>query len=165
MDRADYFSEMIEACVRERGMVIFGAVTLESRMNLFLAIHFCKNNGKEIELMETVFATRKYTFDNKRDTIQAIFLNNKNEYNIDGKTLCKDLQTISYERNIFAHYPLDNSDESIDSFKATGTFTFLKYENSKSFVRFDSDKIQALLQLMSHCSHQFGELINLRLKI
>ncbi len=128
-------------------------------MNIFLAEHFCEGNGKEIEIIETVFATSKYRFDSKRDTIQAILSNAGDKYKVDGKLLCKDLQEIAYKRNIFAHYPLDIKEDSVIDFKEHGVFNFLKIENSTKKVKISYEEIEILKTTISATLHKISNLI------
>jgi len=155
-------ADMLQACLIHRGNIITGAITLENTMNIFLAEHFCQGNGKEIELIETVFATRKYTFDAKRDTIRAILLKSLHPYNVDSEFLCRDLRDIPNKRNVFAHYPLGNDKESVDLFKATGTLTFLKVENSTEKVLYTREDVDNLISLISRSYHTISDLIENR---
>ena len=84
-----------------------------------MAIYFFDNSHSEekaIESLEMIFSTTKITFDSKRDIFNAIL--NKNladkEY---AKELNSDLQKIIEERNVFAHYKADLSQEGIELFK------------------------------------------------
>lgn len=150
-------SNIMEAAVYERGLIISASINLENMMNIFLAEHFCQGNGKEMEIIETIFATRKYMFDVKRDTILGI-LEKKNPYIVDGKLLCKNLQEIIAKRNIFAHYQVDLKEKSLQLFAETGTFTFIKVHNSIKYERFSPKDIEDLKELLISCSEIIRDL-------
>lgn len=152
-------AEMQEAALRQRGLIITGAVTLESSINLFLAIHFCGESDIAIELIETVFATRKYTFDSKRDTFQAILNKEPKRYNVpDIKELCKKIKSIGEKRNMFAHWPLDNSKECLLLFQYDEMFTFVKIENSTQQESISFAEIEQLKTDISNCAKVVSKL-------
>jgi len=106
------------------------------------------------DLVEMVFATKRITFDYKREILSGIL----NKYYPplttikDEKTLCNKIKDIAEKRNIFAHYPLSVDETSIKFFKENRTMFFLKYNNSQTKEKFTKSDIEKLILEISFCN-------------
>lgn len=154
-------AKMLEYAIDVRGRIITATVILESTMDMFLASHFCKSDSaKAIEILETIFATRKFTFENKNDTICQILERNIS-YGLnkaDIVKLSKAFKNISKERNIVAHCKVDISIESIDMFLKKNILNFIKYANSAKPIPYNVEKIQSLTNSINKTTHQIYSL-------
>ena len=106
------------------------------------------------DLVEMVFATKRITFDYKREILNGIL----NKYYPplttikDEKTLCNKIKSIAEKRNIFAHYPLSVDEASVKLFKENATLFFLKYNNSVTKEKFTKSDIENLILDVSFCN-------------
>lgn len=155
MTTLDGTVRIIEYGVAIRGDILARVVSLESAMNLFLAQHFCRDNGMTIELLEMVFATKRITFDYKREILNGIIIKYYPNLGVkinNGKTLCNKIKEIAEKRNVFAHYALDVNETSVEDFNNEKTLNFLKYSYSESKVRFTRKDIANLIHEISFCN-------------
>ena len=146
-------AELLEYGTQIRGKVLTKVIALESALNLALAQHFCRGNEMESTLVEMVFATKRITFDHKREILNGIL--NK-YYGIEStvkgaKTLANKIKDIAEMRNIFAHYPLAIDDFSISDFKADKTLNFLKYSYSQTKEKFTQAKVDSFISTITTC--------------
>ena len=118
-------------------------------MAAFLAKHFCKTKKLQTQILETIFATTKITFDYKRDAINAIMLKDYKNFISENKSFNSDLQEIAKQRNIFAHYPINHLKKGKELFKKNGIVTFIKFKNSTDFEAYDIDSVNKFLKKVS----------------
>jgi predicted nucleic-acid-binding protein len=143
-----------------RGQIINRTVILETAMSVFLAKHFCKTKELRIEIIETIFQTQKFTFDNKRDTMNAIINLHYADFSKDNPSFNKDIQYIAEQRNIFAHYPNRDSKSDIERYKNEQIFVLIKYKNATTFEEYDFAKIESLCQLINKTNGLLVDLID-----
>ena len=132
-----------------RGHVLSKVIVLETMMGAFLSKHFCKTKKLQTQILETIFATTKITFDSKRDAINAIMIKDYKKFLEENKHFNSDLQEISKQRNIFAHYPLNTLEKGKELFKKNKIVTFIKFKNSTDFEAYDIDSVNRFLKKVS----------------
>jgi hypothetical protein len=145
--------ELLEYGTKIRGSVLTKVIALESALNLALAQHFCRGNEMESTLIEMVFATKRVTFDHKREILNGIL---KKYYGVEStvkgaKTISNKIKDVAELRNIFAHYPIAIDNDSISDFKSDKTLNFLKYSYSETKEKFTQDRIEKFISTIKNC--------------
>jgi hypothetical protein len=132
-----------EASYKIRGHVLQRAVELESLIDIYIAEHFTKDEIKIVELISLLLAPR-ITLDNKAQ----VFIYLIDKYNPDFKKAnpkyANVLKKIIEERNVFAHYPVDFSDEALAAYERDATIIFVKLKNSSEYKDAEGEKIASL---------------------
>ena len=145
--------ELLEYGTQIRGSVLTKVIALESALNVALAQHFCRGNEMEPTLIEMVFATKRVTFDHKREILNGIL--NKYygvESTVKGaKTISNKIKDIAEMRNIFAHYPIAIDNDALSEFKSDKTLNFLKYSYSETKEKFTKEKIENFILTIKTC--------------
>ncbi len=154
-------NELLNYGTQMRGEILSSVITLESSLNLVLAQHFCHGNEMTSALVEMVFATKRITFDHKREILKGIL---KIYYPPpvkfkDEKFLENKIEEIATHRNIFAHFPLATYESSILRFKQDKTLVFLKYNYSEIEEIFPPSKISTLIENINSCTQSLNTLL------
>lgn len=130
---------------RTRGFLINHIILLERMMDKFISQYFCNIPDKALELMDMILATKRITFEYKAQVLRAIldklYPQNKKE----NTQLATDFQYIAEQRNMLAHFFLDNSPDIIKEFeKGSGSFILLKIDKTRSKEVFDFERIKKI---------------------
>ena len=158
MDIDTRMIQMMQEMMKIRGSIIERITISEMLLNIVLAKYYTENKHKQDELIETLFATNKITFDSKRDTLVAILKNSRFDNFLHKKRLCALLIDVIPERNVFAHYTTDGSEESLDSFKH-GIFTFMKFKNERGVKKYSTHDIQKIEKKIIELNELLSNLI------
>ncbi len=145
--------ELLEYGTKIRGSVLTRVIALESALNVALAQHFCRGNEMESTLIEMVFATKRVTFDHKREILNGIIKKYLGvESTVKGAiSTSNKVKEVAELRNIFAHYPIAIDDASISDFKSDKTLNFLKYSYSETKEKFTQDRIEKFISTIKNC--------------
>jgi hypothetical protein len=119
-----------------RGKIIHNCTILEKIMDDAIARHFCSNEEKRHDMFIFILATERITWMNKHQVLGLIFnrqsaINAPNKYSRfieNNPDFVGDIQKIIENRNIFAHYLLDTSDQYLNRFQMDGFIRFLKFK-------------------------------------
>ena len=156
----DELTEIIIRVSNLRGQVISRVSTVEMLMNIFLVRYFCEQKDKERDLLETVFATNKITYDSKRDIICALLKKDRFSKFAHKKQLNDDLQTIGEDRNVFAHYIINNTDDGLGLFRK-GLISFIKFKNYSQPKNYTEDDLKVLEEKLNRAPVTLQELIDM----
>jgi viroplasmin and RNaseH domain-containing protein len=155
----DELSEILVRVSNIRGALINRVVTLEMLMNIFLVKYYCDSKDKEQDLLETVFATNKITYDNKRDTIFALLKKDRFANFAFKKELCDKLQEIGVDRNVFAHYVINISDDGMELFRK-GLISFIKFKNYSQAKTYTENEIRSIEDKLNRATDLLHDLID-----
>ncbi|HEV8284383.1 MAG TPA: hypothetical protein VGQ09_08735 [Chitinophagaceae bacterium] len=111
-----------------RGRILQRAVEIESTLDIYISEHFTTDSVKNEELVCLVLSPR-VTFENKIQIFRYLVDKYNPEFKNEYKQYFKDLVQLCEERNIFAHYPVDFSEQSIINFRDHKVVTFVKLKN------------------------------------
>ena len=127
------FNPLIKKSSLLRGLVMDSLSRLETRMDLYIARYFCKDEHTVDEFASTFLKSQSLIigFRKKIDIFISIF-KNKDEalYNNLGDVKA-DLIFINTQRNIFAHQIIDTSDEGLKLYNENGTMRFVQFRDKK----------------------------------
>ena len=126
-----------------RGRVIQRAIEIESAIDIYIVEYFSNDLAKQIELRALIVAPRM-TFENKFQVFSYLVNKYHPEFESEHKNYKKDITYIIEKRNMFAHFPIDFSDEALKAYEKDGTITFVKLKNSKEFGISTSISIQSV---------------------
>lgn len=115
-----------------RGQVLETTVILEWIMDSYIAFYFVdKKNESKVEEIITLILAPRVTYNAKCEIFAHIVDIKHPQFKVANPKYVKDLQNIAEHRNVFAHYPMQISEESIEKFKADGTIGYVKFKNVK----------------------------------
>ena len=154
-----YNQVYFETAAKMRGHVLNRVITLETIMGVFLARHFCKTPKLQRQILETIFATLKITFDNKRDAINAIITTDYKFFLLKYPKFNSNLQEIAKQRNIFAHYPLYENGKGLEFFEKNEIVTFYKFKNSTDFEAYTEKSINEFLKMVNNTTEALLDLL------
>jgi hypothetical protein len=146
-----------------RGRIIQRAIEIESTIDIYIVEHFTKDVAKQVELRALVIAPR-VSFENKFQIFSYLIQEYNPEFAEANKGYKKDLPYIIEERNAYAHFPIDFSQEALNNYEKDGIITFVKLKNSKEFGistarNTKSDHVNQLLALMNKYAIAIRQLI------
>ncbi|MDP4131124.1 MAG: hypothetical protein Q8939_13255 [Bacteroidota bacterium] len=121
--------EILKTASDYRGRMIQVSVEMETRMDIFISGYFRLTPEKQGELMLLVLGSVAVA--NKNSILEYILsidrVDGKLDHRFNIKQYLKKIRDIENERNIFAHLPVDLSDEAQKIFKEKiGTITFVR---------------------------------------
>ena len=115
MTNEDWDNSMTDTANLVRGTMMHLAVNVEKVVDYYISSKYCEEENKRIELI--LFVINKHTFANKIEIFGELI----SEYDIDfinkNPTILSDLDLLRIERNKFAHWPLQYTEESREIFK------------------------------------------------
>ena len=111
-----------------RGRILQKAVEIESIINIYIAEHFTKDKSKNEELICLILSPR-VTFENKIQIFKYLVDQYNPEFKDANKQYSKDLIELCEERNVFAHYPVEFSQQSLKDYVDRNIVTFVKLKN------------------------------------
>jgi hypothetical protein len=127
-----------------RGRVLQRAIEIETLLDIYISEYFTKEKVKNAELINLLLAPR-INFDNK----VQIFTYLVDEYAPDFRKAYPKFTTefkhIIEERNVFAHYPVDFSKESLENYETNKVVTFVKLKYSSEYKLPDGRKQKSLM--------------------
>lgn len=138
-----------------RGLVIQKCTELEWAMEVYISEYFSNDNKRIIELATLVLAPRVSWYD-KLDILKTIFELNKVQMNAKMKNYYSDIKSIIEDRNVFAHFPIDQTASALQEFNSKKALRFLKFKNSKE----NTLKKLQLVNYKSYTPKQLGIIID-----
>lgn len=144
---SDYRNYAIEL----RGHILNDVAEMEREIDDYICRYFCSITKKRNELMEVIIATKHLTFSAKADILRCILERRKDATKSEATKIWRHLmETIAPQRNMIAHYSLDNSGMAITNFQTDSkkTIYFLKYANTKSSESFTKKDTMDLSELI-----------------
>lgn len=138
--------KLTNEAIEIRGKVITAVALLEGHMDLFLSMHFSKDDW--MEAIQMVFATRHISFDSKRDIILSVLKKNYAAEHKKHPKFSKELQEIAQTRNVFAHYSFSGSQSALDKFNENKAVIFLRHQQSQVPEEFDAKRVEAFMRLI-----------------
>lgn len=159
IDKKEY-KEIMDSVVIARGKIISMAINLELLMSAFLAKHFCRDEQRQKEILETILATKKFMYDSKRDTIHAIINKPPYKEHLDANIeVFKSIQHIAQHRNVFAHYIVVVDENTVQTFRDGGIY-FLKFSNSTTKEIYSKEKIKEVEESIMKATNFMSLIIN-----
>ena len=129
MEERERIEAMISIAAYDiRGRILQKAVEIESIINIYIAEHFTKDEAKNEELICLILSPR-VTFENKIQIFKYLIDKYNPEFKNANKQYSKDLTDLCEERNIFAHYPVEFSQQSLKNYTDHSVVTFVKLKN------------------------------------
>jgi len=112
-----------------RGGVLNAATTLEMSIDLYITSYFTSDMNKAEELMNLIISPRM-TFENKVQVLMVLIERYNPVILETHKSMRSDLTKIIEERNVLAHYPLDNTAWGLQRYyEEPHGLTFFKFKN------------------------------------
>lgn len=145
-----------EYVIRFRGAIMEQVVLIEGLMQTYITDYFCKESKRGDFLAYVICFNLQY--DKSREIFCGIISRDFKEINKKYKKELADLNRLSEDRNILAHYPIDGSDEMVKIFIETGELHFVKYKGGASKVVFTKEYIQEMYSNIKKIKIMFGEI-------
>jgi hypothetical protein len=123
-----------------RGRIIQLTIQIETSIDIYISNHFTTDEEKNTELICLILAPR-VNFEGKVQVFSYLVDKYHPEFKKEHKGYLKELIDIGEKRNIYAHYPIELSTQSIADFRNDGSFTFVKLKNQS--LKGTSDKVLA----------------------
>jgi hypothetical protein len=143
---------------QRRGIIVNETILLERLIDYYIADHFCKDDEKRAELMETIICTNRMIFENKIQVLKFLLEKHNKKVIDEHPKMIKDiLEIIIPERNIFAHYWLVTTEE-ISGWVTTNKTVFIKYKNATEYIEYDTEKVSKIVSLINKYIKVFMEL-------
>jgi hypothetical protein len=140
-----------------RGSFINDTILLERVIDEFICRHFCSEENKKVELLESLMSTKRITFDSKLAVAKFIIDNHYPEFDEKYPNYKKDITDIITHRNVFAHFLLDTSDDGVEKMKLGG-IQFLKFEKKTIPVLYDDLQIKEIDKKIRMYVNAFGDM-------
>jgi hypothetical protein len=137
-----------------RGSIISELVYLERHVDEFLSRYFCgNNNDKRRDLFQLILATKRMTFNGKKEAIGYILKNNYKQFIEEHPEFLDTFEKIIPERNRMAHYMLDTSHNCVENYNKDGVFKLVNFEvkgtNSKEeMLPYTDASIRSIMKII-----------------
>jgi hypothetical protein len=166
-----------EAIVMARGHIMQRCIEVENTIDLFIATYFARQAPKQDEMLGLILGPRM-TFNNKREVFVYLLENYYTDFIVSHPDLISDTLMIVEERNIFAHYPIDVSNEAKEKFNKDGSLRIQRIKNKKVKEKGETKQkhylmqhrdlgnkeINLLIKIMYDCRDTIQELVILEIK-
>lgn len=126
-----------------RGAFINDTIFLERVIDEFICRHFCEKEERKIELIESLMATKRISFDSKMAIARFIIDSHYTWFKDKYPSCFKDVTSIIEHRNIFAHYLLDTSDQGFENLRSN-VIGFIKFDRKTEVILYTSEQIMEL---------------------
>ncbi|MEI2749835.1 MAG: hypothetical protein V9E88_13920 [Ferruginibacter sp.] len=141
------YNEMAPAAHRVRGIIINEVVLIERLMDRFIANHFTADDKKQMELIELIFATKRISFESKRQIFKFLAEKYYSSKFTDLEKLVARLKDIEDIRNIVAHYMLDTTEKGYENLK-NNIIGFVKFHNNTEIITYSNDKVKEIFKMI-----------------
>lgn len=140
-----------------RGHILDVTITIERKIDDFIAAYFCKNDFVANELKEMLFSTDKITIGSKKEVLFLLLNRYHKQFLKDYPKFIDTLERFIPHRNILAHLEIDSSIESFEEHKG---FVFKRYKGGKLKTEiYGAEEIEKLTADMVVIGNTLDELI------
>jgi len=94
---------IIENSSKWRGYIIHEVSWLERWLDVYISTYFCSDSKKGLEMADIVLGNSRISLDGKRKLFDILVKRQCPEFNKTYPKFNKDMNTVMYERNCFAH--------------------------------------------------------------
>ena len=150
-------SELFDYSTHTRGMIISQTIMLERNIDEYLCCHFSCEKQKQIEMMDLVFGSKWVSFDFKKQIFVHLLSVHDNIFLNRNKKIDKSLTEFIRVRNILAHYILDTTIDTVNSFDYS-EIKLIKFAKQRDKEIFNHEMISSHLK---HLDDTIDEIIKL----
>ncbi|WP_179412855.1 hypothetical protein HDF19_12005 [Mucilaginibacter sp. E4BP6] len=134
-----------------RGKIIDAVSSLDRLLDIYIATYFCDSLDKVKEFSNIILGANRISLDGKRKLFDVLIKIQRPEF---GKkvhrSFKKDMNTVMYERNSFAHNLVCTNQDAID--RATTHIGLQKFSANSRIEWYDEEKINSILMTIKKCS-------------
>jgi len=131
MEKVKIEKLITEVSRMSRGTMIQIISEIETMMSIYIAELLTSDKQKTEELICLILAPR-VSLEDKRQVFCFLVDQYNPEFKKEHPNHNADLKRFVEQRNIYAHYPVDFSEDAIKKYKDETTFTFVQLKNSKA---------------------------------
>jgi hypothetical protein len=132
-----------------RGLIIEQACIIEAYFDEFLSMYFCTGSPKQKEFVDIILGGNRISFDGKKKIINTILTKAKKDFKTLYPDFNKDMTLFQYERNCFAHYMADTSEEALS--KGEWIVGLIKKSANTRTDYYDVERLSGIIGAGSRC--------------
>jgi len=148
------YEKLFSKAIFVRGALLNDVIFLEKVIDNWLAVYFGKDKIRQSEIFELVFCNESLTYNSKIQIFCAIVKKHCPEFDSKSPKLKSDLEEIGKERNRFAHWMLDTSEEQLKS----NELRLLRSKDFKDYEHYTNTRITKLTELVDKYKFSIGSL-------
>ena len=152
MDNSEGLKNLQLAAIMIRGNFLHRVIELETFIDAYIAQHFASDDTKLEEIFCLMLSPR-ISLENKKQVFVYLVDKYNPEFKREHKKYSSILTKIIEWRNVFAHYPIDITDEAVKTFEEKKLITFIKHKNS-------DDNLEKVMTLVNHLILTNEQVIN-----
>ena len=112
----EYITESIlQAAQDSRGRILQHAIDMENIMGIYISEHFTKDKDKVEEFYSLILS--RVSFESKYQAFIYLVRKYSPEFVTNNPDFHKEIIKLIEERNVFAHWPVDFSEQAISDFR------------------------------------------------
>jgi len=132
-----------------RGRIIDEVTHLERMLDVYIASYFCESIDKAREFANIILGSSRISLDGKRKLFDTLIKLEHPDFFKINTDFNKDMNTVMYERNSFAHNMLYSGDVAIEQHE---THVWLQKFNVKNREEwYDDEKVIGILNTIKKC--------------
>jgi hypothetical protein len=140
---------VIETSLKYRGQIIHEVSRMERSLDFYIASYFCDTKEKVDEFANIILGANRISLDGKRKLFDILIKKQKPYFFTRYDTFNKDMNTVMYERNSFAHNMVSLRDDSISQHEI---HIGLQKINANSRIEWYSpERVQSILVTIRRC--------------
>src|ERR1700761_4707132 len=105
---------VVERSMKYRGEIIHAVSRLDRVLDIYIATYFCSNKEKRADFANIILGGNRISLDGKRKLFDILIKKQTPDFFIRHPDFNKNMNTVMYERNSFAHNILCSNEEAID---------------------------------------------------
>jgi hypothetical protein len=140
-----------------RGKIISDTIYLERCMDEYMARYFSDTKEKQKDLMETLLATKRMVFENKRLIFDFVVQKANPEFLKEYPNFKKDVIFIVEQRNVVAHHLLDSSSAGVAN--QANQIEFINFRDGMDKTVYDLDMKANIENKLNNCIRAVQKLL------
>ena len=106
------------------------AIELENIMGIYIAEHFTKDKDKVEEFFSLILS--RIDFEPKYRTFLYLVEKYNPEFGLKNPEFSKEIKDLIEEKNVFAHWPVDFSEQAISDYENKNSVTYVLIQKRKN---------------------------------
>ena len=120
----EYITESIlQAAQDSRGRILQHAIDMENIMGIYISEHFTKDKDKVEEFYSLILS--RVSFESKYQAFIYLVRKYSPEFVTNNPDFHKEIIKLIEERNVFAHWPVDYSEQAISDYENEKSVTYV----------------------------------------
>ena len=148
------YEKLFSKAIFVRGALLNDIIFLEKVMDNWMAIYFGKDKILQSEIFELVFCHESLGYNAKVQIFCEVVKRHCNAFNLENPKLKADLEEIGKERNRFAHWMLDTSEEQLQS----NELRLLRSKNFKDYEHYTNTRVTKITEMVDKYKFAIGKL-------